>query len=308
MTEEIESGSMVNTPDNTSTRDNVFDMFLDEDFVPQAYVDILLSNIDTDSLHQLQALSSGLLTKLDFYTRSLTNELETSIWNLEKLSETLPGTWSASSSRDYLTNDNSERTDNEKSVPAMSSSSYLVDQREVGGVSKLEYYLDTLGTSVKSLESDLNKVEVELTELNERNGDDQDKSRQVVKNLKDLKLIKTRLCEVLTIFTTLRDIMVISDADVTQKKSAEAIRTFSFDDFKLSLSTLQETIEQTLEKSSREEDSSTVNNNFLLKIEQFAKLTPVFKGLDRFHDEYERFAKAILQSSNKYLQEMENVD
>lgn len=308
MTGVIESGKMTNSPEDVSTRDNVFDMFLDEDFVPQAYVDILLSNIDSDSLHQLQALSSGLLTKLDFYTRSLTNELETSIWNLEKLSETLPGTWSASSSTDHLANRNSEKYDYEMSVPAISNSSFLIDQREIGGVSKLEYYLDTLGSSVKSLENDLSKVEAELTELKEKNGGDQAKSKQVVENLKDLKLIKTRLCEVLTIFTTLRDIMVISDADVTREKSAEAIRTFSFDEFKLSLSTLQETIEQALEKSLKDEDPITINKNFLLKIEHFAKLTPVFKGLDRFHDEYERFAKAILQSSNKYLQEKEPVN
>lgn len=308
MTKPIEKAVESSTNVDIASRDDVFDMFLDEDFVPQAYVDILLSNIDYSNLNQVQALSSGLLTRLDFYTRSLTNELEANIWNLERLSETLPGTWSASQSTDDVSNDNSENNGNELTTSTVSNSSFSLSPRVIGGVSKLEYYLDTLGSSVKSLESDLSKVELELTQSYKKNGGEQDRSKQVVDKLKALKLIKTRLYEVLNIFTKLRDIMVISDADITHEKDAEAIRTFSFDDFKLSLSTLQETIEQTLDQSLKAEDSTTINKEFLVKIEQFVKLTPVFKSLDRFYEEYEKFAEAVSQSSNKYLEGKEIID
>lgn len=274
-------------------RDEILEMFLDEEFVPQAYVDILLSNVDTTNMNQVQALSSGLLSRLDFYTKTLTNQLETNIWNLEKLSETLPGTWSGSNSTENLTS-----IGEDKLIPTRTVGAGIN-----GGVSKLEYYLDTLGSSVKSLETDLKKVELELNQNNDKNKDDNDvKGKQVIANLKDLKLIKTRLNEVLTIFNTLKDILDIS-TDKPDKTNAQQV--YSIDDFKLSFNTLQDTIEQTLQKSLQEEDSKTINEEFLLKIEELVNLAPVFDGMDRFQTEYQKFVENIAQSSNDYLENKE---
>lgn len=285
------------------TRDGLFDMFLDDDFVPQAYVDILLSNVDIDNLNQVQTLSSGLLTRLDFYTRNLTNELEANIWSLEKLSEALPGTWSGSNSMDDLTIKEDKASDINQSTLWNSDISLASTHRSITGVSKLEYYLDTLGSSVKSLESDLNKVELELTE-SERTDDTNHKAKnkQVVENLRSLDLIKTRLSEVLAIFTTLKDILVISDPDIKPGNNTGEDQTFSIDDFRLSLSTLQDTIEQSLEQSIQQDILSTTNVELLWKIKHFARLTPVLKGLEKFYEEYQRFAETITQSSNKYLE------
>lgn len=73
--------------------DDILSMFFDEEFVPHAFVDILLSNALNEDQIQTQSVSSLLLTRLDFYTKNLTKELENTIWNLNKLSQTLPRTW-----------------------------------------------------------------------------------------------------------------------------------------------------------------------------------------------------------------------
>lgn len=294
---------------NISSKDDLFDMFMDEDFVPQAYVDILLNNIDIDNLSQVHSLSSGLLTRLDFYTRSLTKELEKNIWNLEKLSENLPGTWSIIDPiENKIHNHNLEDHDIATTSDGDKISSIVLSERSVGnigvlGVSKLEYYFDTLGSAVNSLETDLNKLE---TDLNQQNKDTHDnnqgvKTRYVIQQLKDLKLIKARLNEVLTVFTTLKDILVISNAGEVEGKEKEHVRTFTIDDFKVSLFTLQETIEQTLEKAAKEESGNIVNKEILAKIEKLVKLTDVFKGFNKFYKEYQDFSKSISQSSTKYL-------
>lgn len=299
-----------------SSKDELFDMFLDEDFVPQAYVDILLNNINIDDLNQVQSLSSGLLTRLDFYTKSLTKELEKNIWNLEKLSQSLPGTWSIVDSSDNQVDHNRSKNSNIGTKISRDPVSPTIlnerSARNIGsiGVSKLEYYLDTLGSSVKSLENDLNKLEGDLNQSNKSTqGTDQcEKSKHVMQQLRGLNLVKMRLSEVLTIFTTLRDILVISNAGETESKDKEHIRTFTINDFKLSLFTLQETVEQTLDNAARKERADTVNKEFLAKIEKFVKLRDVFKGFDKFYEEYQKFSKAISQSSTKYLESKDIID
>ena len=299
-----------------SSKDELFDMFLDEDFVPQAYVDILLNNINIDDLNQVQSLSSGLLTRLDFYTKSLTKELEKNIWNLEKLSQSLPGTWSIVDSSDNQVDHNSSKNSNIGTKISRDPVSPTIlnerSARNIGsiGVSKLEYYLDTLGSSVKSLENDLNKLEGDLNQSNKSTqGTDQcEKSKHVMQQLRGLNLVKMRLSEVLTIFTTLRNILVISNAGETESKDKEHIRTFTINDFKLSLFTLQETVEQTLDNAARKESADTVNKEFLAKIEKFVKLRDVFKGFNKFYEEYQKFSKAISQSSTKYLESKDIID
>lgn len=295
---------------NMSSKDDLFNMFLDEDFVPQAYVDILLNNIDIDNLNQVHSLSSGLLTKLDFYTTSLTKELEKNVWNLEKLAQSLPGTWSVTDPiENQVYNHNSKDHETEiKSKNDTFPSPVLNEKpvRNIGafGVSKLEYYLDTLGSSVKSLENDLNKLETDLSQRhkNTQNINQSEKTRCVIQQLKDIKLIKTRLIEVLTVFTTLKDILFISNAGEIKGKEEELSKTFIINDFRVSLSTLRQTIGQTLEKAAQEEDSDVVNKEILSKIEKLVKLTDVFKSFDKFYKEYQEFSKSISQISTKYLE------
>ena len=190
------------TKPTPSKDDELLEMFFDEEFVPQAYVDIFLTTINSREINEVQTMSSSLLARLDFYTKHLTKELESTIWNLEKLSETLPGTWSTNTTtllaKDDETSD--DKLDQSSTVLSTSSSTNLI------GASKLEYYLDTLGSAVRSLETDVSKVDDQLTELDIKYKDS-DKARE---KLSDLKTIKKRLNTVLEFFMQLKTILDLS--------------------------------------------------------------------------------------------------
>lgn len=59
----------------TGDDDDILSMFFDEEFVPHAFVDILLSNALNEDQIQTQSVSSLLLTRLDFYTKNLTKRV-----------------------------------------------------------------------------------------------------------------------------------------------------------------------------------------------------------------------------------------
>lgn len=262
-------------------KDEILEIFLDENFVPQAFVDILLSTTRAQDMNQLQHTSSSLLARLDYYTRNLTSELEKTIWNLERLSETLPGTWNSSSPKNDL-------DDEQHDSKTQYNSSLIL------GASKLEYYLDTLGSAVRSVQTDIRKVDEELDSLDQQYEDETD----IIEKSRKLEFAKERLSGVLNLFDQLQSILSISSG----AKSKSEIGNISLQDFTISLRTLEETLIESLNEALKNESSKERNLNLLTKIEQFSKLTPIFKGLTLFYEEYSKFSDNVSKASQQYIE------
>ncbi|EDO17613.1 hypothetical protein Kpol_1061p38 [Vanderwaltozyma polyspora DSM 70294] len=265
--------------DSISQNDNILEMFFDNDFVPQAYVDILLSAAGSKDISQVQLVTSSLLTRLDYYTKHLTSELKSSIGNLEKLSGTIPITWSASNPSNTSSN-----------------SAMIANNDELVGSSKLEYYIDTLRSAVRGLEADMSKIDSRLKELDIKyQGDD-----NVIEQLENLVMVKGRLGRVTQCFEELRSIFEISYSSKTSvNDNINDVITLA--DFKVSLKTLEETIDESLHGSSKTEKRNERNTELLNKIDHFIELKPVFKGLDNFYPVYMEFADNIKKKADIYL-------
>ena len=272
----------------SSSDDKLLEMFFDESFVPQAFVDILLLNTASKDNKQLQQTAPALLSRLDFYTRHLTSELENTIWNLERLSDVLVGTWNMPSSA----GENSKVTDNESST----------EPEALLGASKLEYYLDTLSNAVRTLKNDTCKVDERLHGLDEEYKDGMD----VVEELRNLEGVKERLNDVMQYFTQVRTISEISKPEAGgspggDQKGAGG-HTVSLRDLEVSLTTLSETIGEALLESSKQESSMEKNVGLLHKIDQLVKLAPLFKGFDPFYKVFVDFSNNILKKREEYLE------
>ena len=142
-------------------------MFFDEDFLPHAYLDILLDPQELP-ISDLQSVSSSLLSKLDLYTDRLTRELEMTIQKLRKPTELLS----------Y-------------------SSTYSPMER----TTKLEYYLDTLGNSVKNLKDDIITVNKQLDELNS-SSQESVKTAEAMRNLNTVKARLTQVSQACLLYTS----------------------------------------------------------------------------------------------------------
>lgn len=163
----------------SGANDPLLDMFFDDDFVPQAYVDILLSSFQTSQLEELKTNCSSLLSKMDYYSGHITKELESTIQVLQKPAELII----------YAANE------------------------EQQGTTKLEYYLDTLANSVNLLETDVKAIDKQLEELNSKYED----SNEVTETLSKLTAAKEHLVTVKRSFDLLKTIMDISIQDDQEK-------------------------------------------------------------------------------------------
>ncbi|AMD21850.1 HFL006Wp [Eremothecium sinecaudum] len=240
-------------------QDELLEMFFDEEFVPHAYLDILLSSKDL-SIKDIQLLSNSLLSRLDYYTGRLTKQLEITIQKLQKPAEIL-------------------------------IYSKLRDEHNIG-TTKLEYYLDTLGNSMKLLESDIDKINTDLSELNKKYDD----SEELAVKLNKLDLIKSRLTAILSTFDQLKMIMTISTGE-----DDTALRKVNSKDFKIALDTLKDTISTKLDENSAYESSNETNYDLIKKIDTFISLKPVLRGFSTFYPPYLEFANQIQAVKEKYL-------
>ena len=272
----------------SSSDDKLLEMFFDESFVPQAFVDILLLNTASKDNKQLRQTAPALLSRLDFYTRHLTSELENTIWNLERLSDVLVGTWNMPSSSE------------EDSKVANTGSS--TEPEALLGASKLEYYLDTLSNAVRTLKNDTSKVDERLHGLDEEFKDGMD----VIEELRNLQTVKERLNDVMQYFTQVKTISEISrsNADGSPRGNQKGTEghSISLKDLEVSLRTLSETIGEALLESSKQESSMEKNTGLLHKIDQLVKLAPLFKGFDPFYKVFIDFSNNILKKREEYLE------
>lgn len=265
------------TKTSTGRDDEILGIFFDQSFVPQAFVDILLSNAAEHGLSQAQTVSSSLLSRLDYYTKNLTRELESTVRRLENLSGALPSAWAANID-----------VNNEESGP--------LSRPNVGRPSKMEYYLDTLASAVRTIDSDMTKIDGQLEELNHKYMG----SEKTAEKLRKLELIKGRLQKASQNFITIKSILDI--AVISQdKKLSDSQLTISISDFKSSLKTLQDTISQSLIESSNKESASEKNQELLDKIDLFVDLKTLFKDLEMFNPVFTEFTEAIKGSARDYL-------
>lgn len=183
------SGSANTSTKTSNSNDALLNMFFDEDFVPQAYVDILLSSFQINQLDEIKTTSSSLLSRMDFYSGHVTRELESTIHRLEKPAELILYTPST-------------------------------DQK---GTTKLEYYLDTLANSVSLLEADVKNIEEQLEALNIK----YESSNSVTETLSKLMLAKNSLLKVKRSFDTLKTIMEISIQDDQEKLQHITVEEFN---------------------------------------------------------------------------------
>ncbi|CAI4062068.1 hypothetical protein SKDZ_07G2490 [Saccharomyces kudriavzevii ZP591] len=259
--------------------DDILSMFFDEEFVPHAFVDILLSNALNEDQIQTQSLSSALLTRLDFYTKNLTKELENTIWNLDKLSQALPRTWASSRAREGADKDE---------ISLYSTESVRS--------SKLEYYLDTLAGAVRALEAGMQNV---VKRVNEIDQEDDDNAR-VRQQLQSLVLIRKRIEKVTYYLEQIKTITNIS----TGKNNGNTVnvgRDLSINDFRTSLNALENTIDESLTFAIDNEARYETNTNLIKRIESLSELKSLFKGLDKFFAEYAIFSEGIKSRAQSYL-------
>lgn len=258
---------------DASADDGIFEMFFDKDFVPQAFVDLLLTNDEAQDLQQIQTVSSTLLSKMEFYTKQLNKELQSTVSDLEGLTDSLPGTWTSGSK-----------------IGAGSSTS---------GVSKLEYYLDTMESAVRALQLDLDQVEGKLNTLDviPENGDD------VIQRLRKLQTTKSRLHAVLEFLKILQSITNTSIVNESEDNNyiESNFSSVSLEDFKNSLHGLEINIYTSLEENNTKALSHNQDGELINKIRMFTDLTPLLEGLSNFHTPYLTFVKNIKTQTQKYI-------
>ncbi|SCU82416.1 LADA_0C05116g1_1 [Lachancea dasiensis] len=172
-----------------STDDEILEMFFDEQFMPLAYLDLLLS--PDGPLGETHSMSSSLLSRLDLYTDRLTSQLESTVHNLRKPTELL---------------------------------SYTGVHTDLGDTTKLQYYLDTLSNSVKDLKGDIETVNVQLSNLKVENAE----SIRTTEALHDLNLVKSRLLQVSKCFEDLRAIAIASFEGVGKDEIPQIISSNEF--------------------------------------------------------------------------------
>ncbi|SCV00487.1 LANO_0F07118g1_1 [Lachancea nothofagi CBS 11611] len=244
-----------------SAEDEILKMFFDDKFVPLAYLDLLLSPNGLP-LSNLQSVSSSLLSRLDLYTDRLTGELESTIQRLRRPTELL---------------------------------SYKNAHFQGEGTTKLQYYLDTLSTSVKDLKENIARVntQVEDIKLNSR------ESTKTAETLRDLNLIKARLTQVSKCFEDLRSIVIASFEGIGED---EIPQTVSLSDFKASLKVLGDLLCSEFIRSQATESARTRNDELLNRVQNLAELRPAFRSLTKFSLAYDEFVSRIRNEAETYIQ------
>ncbi|KAH3666255.1 hypothetical protein OGAPHI_004444 [Ogataea philodendri] len=273
----------------SSEKENeVLSMFFDDAFVPHDYLDALFTsslNLNTPqlkdksisfassaSLKSLQGKCLSLLTHLDYYTNELTRQFEQKLQDLHNSSSIIS----------YTSDDNA-------------------------GITRLEYYVEYLASSINSLNRDLDDVNTKLKSVNVP-----PQSEDLVKDFQDLKLVKERIKATLDIFEIIQAVVLTSTIEEGKLQNASSTLSFaptgstqsdpaanvSLDTFSSSLSILEETI---LDQIQKEKGSAEVNQGLVDKIQLLVDLLPFFKNLTRFYLIYADFAQFLESEKKRYL-------
>ncbi|CDK26481.1 unnamed protein product [Kuraishia capsulata CBS 1993] len=271
------------------SKQDALEIFFDDNFVPHAFLDSLFlsslpsrtikANPSVRSLQTLQTKCSSLLAHLDYYTNELTDDLESKIEDLQQSSSVISYSYK-------------RRTD----VPQKGS--------DLNGVTRLEYYIDTLSSSINSLFQDLESVNLKLTEIQNESS-----SKTTLADLAKLVTVKKRMNLVLTVFQTAN--AIIHTSSLVQENSSSSVKAaptggddddmgipVSVEAFESSLNILEETI---IEEFQREKQADEINSSLIGKCDSMIELLPIFKSLTHFAAPYAGFVKFLEAEKAKYL-------
>lgn len=275
--------------------DELLSMFFDDEFVPHAYLDAFF-NIDSQNnnlkkisnIQQLQQRSSNLLSNLDFLTNELTNDLEDKIKKL----------YNSNSIISYSYNQNDESTTS-----------------KLKPTSRLEYYIDSLLISIQSLNELIDLITTKITTLQSQNIE----SNSTVQKLINLSISKTNLLKILKFLELIKSIIDINSneqsatnvsqlAPTSASKSSGPISTSTTKEiiitpkeFQNALDILRDTILEQFDKKIKTENNTTIDFEFLKKINNFITLLPIFKNLNKFYSIYSEFVKKVNFGKQDYL-------
>ncbi|OUM51784.1 hypothetical protein BVG19_g910 [[Candida] boidinii] len=326
---------MASTP---STHENdALSMFFDNNFVPHAFLDALFSSslpttantrnrtslyqgaamgatskefASSRALKNMQSKCSALLTHLDYYTNELTKNFESKIEALDESSSVIS----------YSVNN---------STLSSTAKDGMV------GITRLEYNIESLSSSVNSLLRDLEEVDSKIKEINrkEKSGgadaavEIEGKSKddttgepdpnqkvteksEVIDTLNDLLTIRQRIKSVLELFETATALVTTSQqvdnlsnsnrapTSFNEHTAHEDITNIDIDSFSNSLAIIEETI---LEEFHKERTEELVNEKLLSKCDLMISLLPLFDKMDSFYRVYKSFVDFIQVEKKRYL-------
>lgn len=311
--------------------EEVLSMFFDEDFAPTDYVDAIFSSglrkedtrmkdkslhfANVASLQSLQTKCSSLLTHFDYYTNELTRRFEDKIRELENTSSIIS----------YRRNSNDEVENSEEST---------VGGPEAG-ITRLEYYVDNLTSSLISAQMDLASATQKTTKFARDQSFLQTESS--VEELKQMIEIKRRIHKVVEVFDTVRSLissgedgeetaevanaenngvfeiaMTGSNTSGHQKEDELDLNEkdpdlhFSADTFASALSLLKELILEQISSERRlvqdeQRKMKGPKKEFVVVIDGMIRLEPFFSSMVRFNSQYKEFVGFLKTEKTRYM-------
>lgn len=237
-------------------------MFFDNEFNPSTYVDALFQSIITKSNPELN-LNHSNPTPATSYNKKTLNLLSN---NLSDITTHL----------DYYTNELSTELSTQINTLKQTSSSILSNLTNNDNITRLQYYITSLNHSIVSLNSEIESVKSKnsTNEINNKS----------IKNLIDLKLVRSNLLKVLTNIEKLN--LIINSKDGS---------SINLQEFQESIDLLYETLKQSFTKElSNDEKQDLVDN-----CNDLIDLLPLFKNLNNFYPVYKKFTSALSEDLNK---------
>jgi hypothetical protein len=276
----------------------VLSQFFDEDFVPVDYINALLST----SLN-VSSQTNNINNK--------SNELHSSV-SLKLLFQRLSA---LSLHFNEYTNELTKRFDQSYSKLLTSSSQIISYNNQISVIdndlnnndfediiTRLQYHLATLNTSMYSLLEDLKNTKNNLSIV-----DPYKKDNKTIDDLKTLVLIKCRINEVKESFELLKSLVASVEAD-TLLENPKNKNNISIDDFKKSLVILHDLIQDQISneikiyQEAKSNNKDVIINEKLIKIiDNMINLQPFFKSLIHFQIAYASFVDFLKVQKNNYL-------
>ncbi|KAH3680416.1 hypothetical protein WICMUC_000347 [Wickerhamomyces mucosus] len=271
--------------------DQLLSMFFDEEFVPHAYLDALYSNssqphlktpnkqISMSDIKLIRQRSSILLKHLDYYTKELTNDLESKIQTLYNSNSIISYSYNDFS----LSGLKSEGTDS-----------------KLKPTTRLEYYVNSLSISISTLQDTIEDINFKISE------NVSEKSHDSTTKLLKLTNARNNLSRVAQCLETIRSIIDINPSTDTKPSSSIILAPtgskvqqkdtiISASNFAICLDILGDTIIQQISK-----DSKNIDKGLVEKVKQLIELQPIFKNLSSFNNLYNNFVKRVETELKNY--------
>lgn len=295
-------------PLTISTMSALLPIFQDQEFVPHAFLDAIIQqlaqrqgttgNIDLTSTKDLQLVQSSmlsLLNQLDLLSSDITSELEENVKALENTNSVISYSYQSSDGRS-------------------------VDSK-LKPTSRLEYYVDSLGLGINSLNEEVNAITVKKCarpQSLKAEAVEETVLPSKIGRLLELSKSKEDLQEVVRSLNTIKSIIDIAETledpctDEPQLKSRTAptstrnrtedeIKIIKPNEFQLAINVLKETIIDQFNSKLNSEPKAVVDLEFLKRINDLIKISEVLRNFGKFSSIYNQFANFLKTEKKNYL-------